>query len=56
MHQVTPELVLGELDRLLAERQAGLSSPWRIVFPDPDAKTSLPVNRLVSLGTPVKPF
>ena len=38
MHQVTPELVLGELDRLLAERQAGLSSPWRIVFPDPTRK------------------
>jgi heptosyltransferase-2 len=54
MHQVTPELVLGELDRLLTERQAGLSSPWRIVFPDPDAKTPLPANRVVSLGTPAR--
>ncbi|MEO6801807.1 MAG: glycosyltransferase family 9 protein [Granulicella sp.] len=35
MHQVTPELVLRELDRLLSERSQGISSPWRIVFPDP---------------------
>jgi len=34
MHQVTPELVLRELDRLLNDRSQGVSSPWRIVFPD----------------------
>jgi heptosyltransferase-2 len=35
MHQVSPELVLRELDQLLSERSQGISSPWRIVFPDP---------------------
>jgi heptosyltransferase-2 len=34
MHQVTPELVLRELDQLLSARSEGISSPWRIVFPD----------------------
>ncbi len=34
MHQVTPELVLHELDKLLAEREGGTPSPWRIVFPE----------------------
>ncbi len=34
MYQVGPELVLRELDLLLEERQAGIISPWRIVFPD----------------------
>jgi heptosyltransferase-2 len=48
MHQVTPELVLRELDQLLSDRSLGTLSPWRIVYPDgnslPDAKT------LVALG------
>jgi heptosyltransferase-2 len=45
MHQVTPELVLRELDRLLAERDQGLPSPWRIVFPEPAQEASLvPIN------------
>ena len=35
MHQVTPALVLRELDSLLDARQKGLESPWRIVFPEP---------------------
>jgi heptosyltransferase-2 len=48
MHQVTPELVLRELDRLLSERSLGISSPWRIVFPD--ERPSLPSdNTLVTL-------
>jgi heptosyltransferase-2 len=48
MHQVTPELVLRELDRLLSERSLGISSPWRIVFPD--ERPSLPSdNTLVAL-------
>jgi heptosyltransferase-2 len=34
MHQVTPEIVLRELDQLLGDRSLGKSSPWRIVFPD----------------------
>jgi hypothetical protein len=34
MHQVMTELVLRELDKLLSNRSAGTSSPWRIVYPD----------------------
>jgi hypothetical protein len=34
MHQVTTELVLRELDKLLSDRSLGTSSPWRIVYPD----------------------
>jgi hypothetical protein len=34
MHQVTTELVLRELDKLLSDRSAGASTPWRIVCPD----------------------
>jgi heptosyltransferase-2 len=37
MHQVTPELVLHELDQLLSNRSMGASSPWRIVYPDGDS-------------------
>lgn len=33
MHQVTPELVLRELDRLLLERAEGTPQPWRVVSP-----------------------
>jgi heptosyltransferase-2 len=48
MHQVTPELVLRELDQLFNERSQGISSPWRIVFPD--ERSSLPNgNDLVAL-------
>jgi heptosyltransferase-2 len=34
MHQVTPELVIRELDKLVNDRSLGKSSPWRIVYPD----------------------
>ena len=34
MHQVTPDLVLRELDQLLADRSVGAQTPWRIVSPD----------------------
>jgi heptosyltransferase-2 len=33
MHQVTPDMVLRELDRLLNDRSQGISTPWRIVSP-----------------------
>ena len=33
MHQVTPELVLRELDRLLGARSLGLATPWHVVCP-----------------------
>jgi len=48
MHQVTPELVLRELDQLLSDRSLGKLSAWRIVHPDgnssPGSK-ALPVLR-----------
>lgn len=44
MHQVTPELVLRELDRLLSDRERGVPSPWRIVVPE-----SVPDEGLVSI-------
>jgi len=34
MHQVTPEIVLRELDRLLNAKAQGIPSPWRITFPE----------------------
>jgi heptosyltransferase-2 len=37
MHQVTPKMVLRELDRLLSDRSLGKSSPWRVVYPDGDS-------------------
>ena len=33
MHQVTPELVLRELDRLLDARSEGVAVPWHVVCP-----------------------
>ena len=33
MHQVTPGLVLRELDRLLNSRSLGLATPWHVVCP-----------------------
>ena len=36
MHQVTPEVVLRELDPLLSAKSKGLSIPWKIVFPNAD--------------------
>jgi len=39
MHQVTTELVLRELDRLLKDRSTGTSSPWRVVCPDENVRT-----------------
>lgn len=36
MHQVTPQLVLRELDRLLDAHSRQAPSPWRIVCPDPN--------------------
>jgi heptosyltransferase-2 len=45
MHQVTPELVLRELDQLLSDRSRGVSSPWRIVSPQenplPDSRATV---------------
>ncbi len=35
MHQVTPELVLRELDRLLHARSLGVAVPWHVVLPEP---------------------
>jgi heptosyltransferase-2 len=46
MHQVTPERVLRELDRLLSERSLGISSPWRVVYPDDG---SSPDNELLTV-------
>jgi heptosyltransferase-2 len=34
MHQVTPELVLRELDFLLRDRDRGVTRPWGVVFPE----------------------
>ncbi len=34
MHQVTPALVLRELDQLLEERERGERKPWRVVCPE----------------------
>jgi hypothetical protein len=39
MHQVTTELVLRELDKLLIDRSTGTSSPWRIVCPEENLST-----------------
>jgi heptosyltransferase-2 len=51
MHQVTPELVLRELDRLLSDRQRNLQSPWRIVVPElKNAQSILPVDAIVPPG------
>lgn len=33
MHQVAPELVIRELDRLLSARSRGVVTPWRVVSP-----------------------
>lgn len=35
MHQVTPDLVVRELDRLLEIRSRGISEPWQLIFPVP---------------------
>jgi heptosyltransferase-2 len=35
MHQVTPDMVIRELDHLLEARSTGISEPWRLVFPVP---------------------
>ena len=40
MHQVAPERVLRELDKLLDERSRGTLSPWRIVYPDSGSQPS----------------
>jgi heptosyltransferase II len=41
MHQVTPELVIRELDRLLSDRDLGLNRAWRIVVPEENTGSSL---------------
>jgi heptosyltransferase-2 len=46
MHQVTTELVLRELDKLLSDRSLGTPTPWRIVYPD---ETPAVVNPLAVL-------
>jgi heptosyltransferase-2 len=40
MHQVTTEMVIRELDKLLSDRSTGTSSPWRIVYPDQNVSSS----------------
>jgi heptosyltransferase-2 len=40
MHQVTPERVLRELDQLLSDRSLGISSPWRIVYPNESSSSN----------------
>jgi heptosyltransferase-2 len=45
MHQVTPERVVRELDRLLNDRSMGLSRPWRVVYPD----DSSPDNKILTV-------
>jgi heptosyltransferase II len=45
MHQVSPELVLRELDQLLSDRNRGWPTPWRIVVPEPvPDPTLVPIN------------
>lgn len=41
MHQITPERVLRELDRLLDERSRGVPSAWKIAFPSDAAGVGL---------------
>jgi heptosyltransferase II len=51
MHQVAPELVLRELDRLLAERLQGRSTPWRTVCPEGEL---MPIKGLLAIfGTDI---
>lgn len=51
MHQVSPELVLRELDRLLSDWQHGVLSPWRIVVPEPVMESAvLPVEAISPLS------
>jgi heptosyltransferase-2 len=45
MHQVTPERVVRELDRLLSDRSLGTLSPWRVVYPD----DSSPDNKILTV-------
>lgn len=39
LHQVTPQLVLRELDNLLESRDQGKVSPWKIVCPEGDGSS-----------------
>lgn len=39
MHQVTPEFVLRELDKLLDDRAKNRDSAWRVITPDGSAQT-----------------
>jgi heptosyltransferase-2 len=41
MHQVTTDLVLRELDKLLIDRSTGTSSPWRVVYPEENLSETL---------------
>jgi heptosyltransferase-2 len=43
MHQVTPELVLRELDRMLDARSLGQVLSWRVVSPEENAPTNGPL-------------
>jgi len=47
MHQVTPELVLRELDRLLSAKSHGVLDPGRIVFPYEKHDANLDVSYLL---------
>lgn len=52
MHQVTPNMVLRELDQLLADRLLGNQRPYRIVFPgqeeSPKSSSLIGVNNIPS--------
>jgi heptosyltransferase II len=49
MHQVTPELVLRQLDELLFAQSQATPSPWRIVYPDEtDRSNGQELTRLVA--------
>lgn len=44
MRQVTPELVLRELDRLLSARGRGITVPWQVLFADESNKNVMPLS------------
>lgn len=48
MHQVSPELVLQEIDKLLDAQERNIPSPWRVVCPEGSSEPSNP-GELVSL-------
>ena len=45
MHQVSPELVMREIDRLLNDHDQGEISRWRIVFPDDGGASTYSISK-----------